>query len=315
MGRGVPMRFTKPALSFSAQADHLIARGLLADRETLIRRLEQVNYYRLSAYWYPFRKPGSDHFRDGTDFEVIWDHYVFDRQLRVVVIDAIERVEVAVKTHLANELALKHGPFAHLDRANLPRLDHSKHRNLMRKIQREEDRSREAFVGHFRTKYTSETHLPLWMAIEVMDFGTMLTLFRGADQYTKRVIATRHGVAARVLESWLVSLNYVRNACAHHARLWNRVLSVPPMIPNPNNLPDFHFPTTPQPDRLYAVLTILRHLIRRIAPQSRWAERLEELWVEKHPNIPIERMGFPEHWKTCPIWATTSHEQGKGATQ
>lgn len=301
------MRFTKPALSFPDQADHLLSRGLQADRDTLIRRLEQVNYYRLSAYWYPFREPGSEDFRDSTDFEVIWDHYVFDRQLRVVVIDAIERIEVAIKTHLANELALKHGPFAHLDRANLPGLNHSRHRKLMRKIQQEEDRSREPFVRHFHAKYTSETNLPLWMAIEVMDFGTMLTLFRGADQYTKRIVAGRYGVTARVLESWLVSLNYVRNACAHHARLWNRVLSVRPMIPNQSNVPDFHSPSAPSPDRVYSVLTVLRYLINFIAPQSGWANRLECLWTVKHPNIPIQRLGFPADWKDCPIWEKQKH--------
>lgn len=306
------MRFTKPALSFPDQADHLIGRGLQADRATLIRRLEQVNYYRLSAYWYPFREPGSENFRAGTDFEVIWDLYVFDRQLRVVVIDAIERVEVAIKTHLANELVLKHGPFVHLDRANLPGLDYARHRKLMEKIQQEEGRSREPFVKHFHTKYTSETNLPLWMAIEVMDFGTMLTLFRGADQYTKRTVAGRYGVSAKVLESWLVSLNYVRNGCAHHARLWNRVLSVSPAIPDRSNVPDFHVPSPPAADRVYAVLTILKYLLNHIAPQSQWADRLEALWTVKHPNIPISRMGFPADWKACAIWAAGGNAVGGG---
>lgn len=297
------MRFAKPALTFPEQADHLIRRGLVANRDLLVCHLEQVNYYRLSAYWYPFRKPDSDYFEADTSFSLIWDHYVFDRQLRVVVIDAIERVEVAIKTHLANELALKHGPFAHLDRAHLPGLDHFRHRKLMEKIQQEEDRSREPFVKHFHTKYTSETNLPLWMAIEVMDFGTILTLFRGVDQYTKRTVAGRYGVSAKVLESWLVSLNYVRNACAHHARLWNRVLSVRPLIPRQNNVPAFHTPSAPSPERLYAILTILRYLLNHIAPQSHWAQRLERLWAEKHPSIPIQRMGFPNDWKQSPIWA------------
>jgi abortive infection bacteriophage resistance protein len=303
------MKFTKPALSFPDQADLLISRGLLADRDALIRRLEQVNYYRLSAYWHSFRDPGTETFRPGTKFDVIWDHYVFDRQLRVVVMDAIERVEVAVKTHLANELALKNGPFAHLDRANLPGLLSHQHRSLLDKIQKEEDRSRELFVKHFHAKYTSETNLPLWMAIEVMDFGTILTLFRGADQYTKRTVASRYGVTGKVLESWLVSLNYVRNGCAHHARLWNRVLSVAPLIPNQANVPDFHTPQPPAPDKGYAILTILKYLLNVIAPQSHWAARLERLWTEKHPAIPIQRMGFPADWKDCPIWAATGGGQ------
>lgn len=296
------MKYTKPALSFPDQADLLIGRGLNGDRDKLIRRLEQVNYYRLSAYWYSFRQPGGDDLHPGTTLDSVWDRYVFDRQLRVCVMDAIERVEVAIKTQLAASLALQHGPFAHLDRTNLPNMKPYEHRRLLDKIQKGEDRSREEFVKHFHGKYTSETNLPIWMAIEVMDFGTMLTLFKGSDQYTKRPIAACYELTAKVLESWLLSLNYLRNLCAHHARLWNRVLSVAPLIPNTANRPEFHTPVAIPPNRAFTTLTILQYLLGFIAPQSGWAQRLETLWTEKHPNIPIDFMGFPPDWKTCPIW-------------
>jgi len=300
------MRFTKPPLSYEQQADLLIARGLKADREKLIQRLERVNYYRLSAYWYPYRLPGSDDLQPDTDFEMIWEHYIFDRQLRVLVMDAIERVEVAIKTQLANYLALHFGSFSHLDRANLPKLRFDQHRRMLGKIQKSEDRSQEPFVIHYHQKYTSETNMPVWMAVEAMDFGTVLTLYRGCDQYTKRAIATPFGLSARILESWLLTLNYVRNICAHHARLWNRVLSVPPGLPNRSNQPDFHLPVSIPTNRTFTILTILQFLLKHIAPQSAWASRLECLWSEKHPNIPISRMGFPANWKECPIWKAPS---------
>ena len=276
----------------------------MADRAELIRRLEQVKYYRLSAYWHPFRQPGGDGLKPGTTLDAIWDRYVFDRQLRVLVMDAIERVEVAVKTRLANHLALAHGPFAHLDRRNLPNLQPGDHRRLLDKIQKEEDRSKESFVQHFHTKYTSETNLPLWMAIEVMDFGTLLTLFRGSDQYAKRTVANAFGLQAGVFESWLVSLNYLRNLCAHHGRLWNRTLPVTPALPNPANRPEFHAPVAVPTKRTFTALTILRYLLRFIAPQSGWPRRLEDLLSLKHPGIPIDQMGFPRNWKDCPVWTT-----------
>ena len=81
------MRYTKPPLTFEQQADQLLTRGLVTEREILIARLSEVNYYRLSGYWYPFRKPDADAFEPDTTLDLIWDRYVFDRQLRVLVMD------------------------------------------------------------------------------------------------------------------------------------------------------------------------------------------------------------------------------------
>src|SRR6266508_2779501 len=91
------MEYPKQALTFEQQADLLISRGLIADRNLLINRLRSVNYYRFSGYLYPFRN-SDDTFHSGTTFEKVWRHYTFDRRLRVIVMDAIERVEVAVRT-------------------------------------------------------------------------------------------------------------------------------------------------------------------------------------------------------------------------
>lgn len=298
------MRYTKPPLTFEQQADQLLQRGLVAEREKLIARLSEVNYYRLSGYWYPFRMPDGEVFPSGTTLDLIWDRYVFDRQLRVLVMDGIERVEVAVRTALANRLSLRHGAFGHLDRRHLPNISVGRHRRMLEKIQNEEDRSNEVFVGHYHSKYSSETNLPLWMAVELMAFGTMLTLFRGAESEVKREIASRYGIADSVLNSWLLSLNTVRNACAHHARLWNRSLGTPIMIPRGRKHPEWHSPVDigAQPRRLFAVLSALRYLVRQIAPQSGWPERLIYLLEKKHPDIPIQQMGFPPNWKESPIW-------------
>lgn len=298
------MRYTKPPLTFEQQADQLLQRGLVAEREKLIARLSEVNYYRLSGYWFPFRKTDDDAFKPGTTLDTIWDRYVFDRQLRVLVMDGIERVEVAVRTALANRLSLRYGAFGHLDRRHLPSISVGRHRRMLEKIQNEEDRSNEVFAGHYHSKYSSETNLPLWMAVELMAFGTMLTLFRGAESEVKREIASRYGITDSVLNSWLLSLNTVRNACAHHARLWNRSLGTPIMIPRERKHPEWHAPVDigAQPRRLFAALSALRYLVRQIAPQSGWPERLIYLLEKKHPDIPIQQMGFPPNWKESPIW-------------
>jgi len=296
------VKYTKPPLSFSDQAELLITRGLQAEKDVLVQRLKEVNYYRLSAYWYPFREQNSENLTPGSSFDVVWDRYIFDRQLRVIVMDAIERTEISIKTKLTNILTLKYGPFGYLDRVNLTNMTFERHRHLLHKLNTETSRSKEAFIHHFQNKYTSEANLPLWMAIEIMDFGSMLTLFRGADQYAKREIANEYGVSAKIMESWLLTLNYIRNLCAHHGRLWNRVLPLKPILPKASKTPAFHHPVSIPSDRVFTILTILLYLIGYIAPQSAWPSRLIDLWGKKHPVIPLGNMGFPNNWVNSPIW-------------
>ena len=295
------MKYTKPALTFEDQADLLLKRGLLApSKQAIVDKFSAVSYYRLSAYWVPFRQ-ADDSFKPGTTLEMVWRRYTFDRQLRLLVLDAIERVEISVRTRLVYEHSLKHGPFGYLDRARLPAMTVDSHRELLNRIHDEARRSPEDFVKHFFAKYTSETDLPLWMACELMTFGAMFTLFRGLETSIKQSIAAEYGVADRVLDSWLGTFNQVRNLCAHHARLWNRAFGVRPQLPRPNKHPDWHQPVAITNDRLFGVMTVLHYLLRQVAPQSQWSQRWEKL-LSLYPDIPIAAMGFPANWKDSPLW-------------
>ncbi len=165
------MEYTKPPLTFEEQADKLISRGLVAYRDELIDRLKNVNYYRLTAYLYPYRN-SDDTYRNGTTLHEVWCHYTFDRQLRILVMDAIERIEVAVRTRLIFNCVHTHGPFGYQDRKNLPKLESDKFAHWLNDLDDECLRSRETFISHFRNKY-GDTHKrpPLWMLAEVMSFG------------------------------------------------------------------------------------------------------------------------------------------------
>jgi abortive infection bacteriophage resistance protein len=301
------MKYTKPSLTFTEQTDQLLSRGMVtANRETLITHLGNVSYYRLSAYWYPFREP-DETLKPGTTFEMVWRRYTFDRQLRLLVMDAIERVEVAVRTRLTNAFTLKYGAFGHLNPENLPRIDHDRRIDLIQRIRDEASHSNERFVEHFRSKYKEESDLPLWMAVELMTFGMLFTLFRGIETQIKREVAAVYGISAEVLDSWLHCLNQIRNICAHHGRLWNRELGIKPLIPRRHKHPEWHEPVVVGNNRLFAVLTILRYLIAYVAPLSRWPDRVERLF-EDYPDIPLGQMGFLPNWKDCPIWKTL-HER------
>lgn len=300
-------RYEKPFLTFQQQADQLIARGLLADRVALVHCLEQVNYYRLSAYWHPFRRrdlsdPAGrallNEFREGTRLEIVWRRYTFDRQLRILVMDAIERAEVAIRTRLVYLLSQELGPFAYLEPATfVPEMNHRRLLETLKTSVR--NASHEVFIQHYRSKYGQEKWPPLWMLAEVVTFGTLFTMVKCLPKKRQKRLAQVFGVAAPVLVSWLKTLNYVRNLCAHHARLWNRELAVRPVLPR--NDPRWRDPIPVPNDRIFGVLTVLRYLMTRISPQSGWTCRLVRL-LNRYDEVPLDRMGFPVAWAHCPLW-------------
>jgi len=297
------MKYTKPALSFVEQAQRLLDRGLIApDKETLVRLLSVVNYYRLSAYWYPFRHidpvTGKEYFDSGTKYEIIWRRYTFDRRLRLLVMDAIEHIEVAIlRTKMVENFTLEHGPFGYCKQSNFKAgLDHGR---LMRETENAVERSNEKFVQRFFNKYTSEPRLPLWMVAEVMTFGQLFTFFRFLHFKEKQHLARTFGLYPPVFESWLHTLNFTRNTCAHHARLWNREIPIRPKIPK--NLPEWHDPVRINNQRVFAILTMLKYLLSYIAPQTDWSRRLLSL-LDEYDDIPLRNMGFPDNWQESTLW-------------
>jgi abortive infection bacteriophage resistance protein len=260
------------ALTFEQQADLLLERGLVANRDELLNRLRSVSYYRLSGYWSPFRRPDGL-FRQGTTLHTIWRRYNFDRRLRLLVLDAIERVEVCLRAEVVQQLVQAQGQFG----------------------------SCEPSMAFFFQEHDSDhgDHR-YWTITELMTFGTLLTLFRGCPGSVRQEVGGRFGVADNVLESWLRTLNGVRNLCAHHRLLWNRELDCRPIFPWKDSR--WRKPVEVSRNRVFGALTILKYLLDDIAPGSGWARRLGGLLCE-YPEIPRLPMGYPDGWERCPIWA------------
>jgi abortive infection bacteriophage resistance protein len=297
------MHYLKPPLSFSQQAQRLNDHGLIInDINLVIERLSTVSYYRLSAYWHPF-KGADDRFVAGTTFDQIWRRYTFDRHLRLLVMDAIERVEVAVlRTLMVEQFTLMYGPFGYRSITNYwPGCNQDEHNRLLSEIDAAFARSKETFVQHFRTKYTSEPHPPLWMMVEVMTYGQLFTMFRQLRRQEQKNIAVKMGIHQPVLDSWLHTLNYVRNVVAHHARLWNREMPIRPKMPEQRHRPEFYTPASTSGERMFGVLSLLRYLISRVAPQSEWPQRVVHL-LDEYREIPLTSMGFPTNWRDYPLW-------------
>ena len=295
------MKYTKPPLTYEKQADLLLDRGLIAERNKLIARLKEVNYYRITGYLYPFRQ-ADDTFAAGTSFDTVWELYTFDRQLRLLVMDAIERIEVSVRSKLVYHFVHQYGPFGYCDKANLSGLSEEKYAHWISDLHGETQRSREKFIEHFNEAYADCHDMPpLWMTAEVMSFGKVLSFYKGVEPLIRQRAAEDYGVSDMLLESWLMTLNIVRNICAHHGRLWNKELRIKPKFPSRNKHPQWYTEPRLSNNRMCAVFMVLRFMVRRIALQSEWHLRVESL-LEKHPNVRRAPMGLFEGWTEHPVW-------------
>lgn len=326
------MTYTKSWKSYEEQLNQLIDRGMqVTDRLLALEYLERIGYYRLSGYWFAFRersellclldehgrKPAKvveerialDQFKLGTTFQNAVDLYVFDKQLRLLVIDALERIEVALRVDTSHTLG-KLDKFAYLK----PELFHEEfsmklnketgltsHHGWLSKHAQLITRSKEDFVSHNKSKYGLP--LAIWVACEVWDFGVMSTLYDGMRADEQDVIARRYGINnGRIFASWLRSLNYLRNVCAHHSRMWNRNIVNQPKLPSTGDLPwavlfeaDVHARA-----RCFLLLKIIRHLLIVINPRSSWPERMREHLQSfpdlSHFGLNLAGMGAPTDW-------------------
>jgi len=304
--------YCKPALKLEEQLELLTARGLIIpDREKARHYLRYVGYYRLAGYFLTFQQQssavGPHTFKEGVTFKDVLDIYIFDRELRLLIMDAIERIEVAFRACISNTLSEKHGPHWYMDSSHfVPRF---KHADLLDKIKREtyytshasdsENKKhprREMFIHHYYQTYCHPELPPSWMVIEVMSLGTLSTIYASLiSRDIQKEICSSFGINHLVMESWLHTLTYLRNLCAHHARLLNRQFSIKPIAMKQYKR---------QMERnhtFYAQAVMLYALMYIIADGSKWQHRMADL-LAKHPKVNIQDMGFPIEWHQDPFW-------------
>jgi abortive infection bacteriophage resistance protein len=289
-------QYTKPALTFEDQVKLLQSRGMVvSDPKHAIGILSRISYYRLSGYWLPFKKP-DDTFAPGTTFEKAVELYEYDRRLRLAVLDAIERVEVLMRTVVTYELAHAFGAFAHCHASNFA--DAGKHADWLQKHEEEIERARERFLDHFKQKYIGFPQVPIWMAAEVISLGALSRMFQNLHAPQQGAIAKHWGVHRSVVESWMHTLTVIRNICAHHSSLWNRSLRVKPKLPQH----DAAWALL-RPDRVYTILCILRQLTMPHHGGDDWADIVRSLLTEMDPHPAFRSsMGTSANWATSSFW-------------
>ena len=296
------MKYNKQPVAIPDQIKMLKGRGLAFDNEEKAAHyLSNISYYRLRAYTYPFQDNTQEEhpFVVPVSFEDIIALYVFDRQLRLLVFDGIEKIEIALRTQIIYNFALAHGSFWHL-KPELYR-DAMRFANQLDSLQKEIDRSNETFIDHYKTKYTQPTEPPCWMSLEVSSMGLLSKIFQNLKKGNeKKVIANHFGLTdPMILENWMHSFCNLRNICAHHGRIWNRRL-VKVKIPY-NTLHPFIDNNTIYPNKLYATLCCIEYILQIISPQSTFKQRLKDL-MQNCPMKQEKEMGFPANWHEDSLW-------------
>lgn len=302
--------YSKPALNYAEQLQQLKERGLFIDNEAkALHILEHVSYYRLSAYWYPMLEtPKSDHrFKPGSSFENAFKLYCFDRELRNLIWRELEKIEVAIRSRLIYELSHLHGPFWYTNPTLFKSQVH--HESIIKKTRLEYERSDERFIMDFHRKYKDPLP-PSWMMLELTSFGGLSLLYKNLnDTHARRSIAHFFGLDDASFQSWLHSIVYVRNVCAHHSRLWSRTMRISPSIPEkPRNT--FLNASTGyngidgvkiENNRVFYLLSMIIYWLDIINPHSAFKNRFMSLLIN-YPMVDVKAMGFPSEWVSEPLW-------------
>ena len=139
-------------------------------------------------------------------------------------------------------------------------------------------------ISMFRIRYPK-------ILLIVFSFGTLSKFYKNMLNRDKKAIAKSFGVGYTYLESWLESISYVRNICAHYGRLYNAKLSKTPILYREYTQSGIGN------NRIFGVLLCLKQLLKNATHWKFFVDNIEIL-IEKYEYVRIDTMGFPDNWKS-----------------
>lgn len=297
------MNYTKPALDLQQQIDKLKQRGLsILDEPRAAHYLSNISFYRLRAYTYPFQDNSDPNhpFIKPVSFDEIISLYVFDRRLRLLLFNALEKIEISFRTKLVYEFSQNNGSHWYEN----PGMYRNAYRfnTDINQLYEEIRRSNETFIGHYFSNYTNPINPPAWMSLEVASIGLLSKLFINLKKGSEKIkVTNQFGLTKpEILESWIHSLTTLRNICAHHGRLWNRRFIIQPTMPY-NTKYQFIKNRNIHTNKLYALLCCINYILNIISPNNSFKPELRQLIQSCH-LVDLHEMGFPKDWENDPFW-------------
>lgn len=249
-------------------------------------KLSSIGYYRLSAYFLPFRQENGA-YETGTNFNTVFRIYEFDRKLRHILFGAIDVIEIYIRSSLSYFHASKYGSLGYKDASNFK--NKHNHERFEANLEREiVNNNKIPFVKHHIDNYNGS--FPIWAAMELFTFGMLSYFYNDLKTSDQKIVARQMGRNNHELASWLRCCTDLRNACAHYSRLYNRIFTA---IPFGLNL------TEREGRRLWGAVFMLRSLYP--SPDQWNAEvipAVTALFEEYKDDISLRHIAFPEDWKT-----------------
>jgi abortive infection bacteriophage resistance protein len=293
--------YSKPFLSYPTQLSLLKQRGMkFADEGKALHLLKRIGYYRLSTYWRPLLVDKQTlAFKSNAEFETAFALYKFDREFRQLILSELEKIEVAVRVQMVYSLSTAHGSFWMDNEALFA--DPEMYRATLAKINGELQRCDEEFILSFKARYANPLP-PSFITLEITSFGALSRLYDNLKVGpVRREIAESFGLADKTFASWLHGFVYLRNVCAHHARLWNKPMQIQPLFPR-----HIHYTwladKTVSNNRVYYALSMIVYFLNTVNPKHTFRQRLNALFA-KYPNVDRRAMGFSTSWQNEPLWA------------
>ena len=279
----------QPPMTIDEQVENLKSIGLIVNDEEYAKKiLNDISYFRLVKAFSLNLKPKNGCYDRQTTFKEIVDLYLFNANFRQIIFPEIEKVEINVRCRLANFFAAQYGVLGYLQAENF--VDENYHAQFLKDINEEIGRNSKApFVRNFRENYEGG-NLPIYALVEVFSFGTLSKFYKNMLNKDKKTIAKTFGIGYTYLESWLESISYVRNICAHYGRIYNAKLSKTPILYKEYTQVGIGN------NRIYGVLLCLKHLLKNDVHWNLFVDNIELLF-DKYQYVKISTMGFPENWK------------------
>lgn len=289
--------YTKPADIVRLLQD----RGLdIGDTQHAVHYIRNIGYYRLSAYLYPLlQMPKETHrFKPGSTFQDALNLYRFDKKLRLLLFNEIEKVEIALRSALANIVAEETGNIFWLTDAKLF-ANTDKFNRTMALVDKELKGSKEEFILHFKEKYDN-AYPPAWILIEILPLGIVTHLYANIkSNHLKKKVASQFDLTVPVFNSWTTVIALTRNSCCHHSRTWNRQYPINPLIPKKTKRPWISKTVTPH--RTFYEICIIKWFVDIVSPNNDMKKHLQQLLAD-FPMIDIKAMDFPANWQEEPLW-------------
>lgn len=279
----------QPPMTIDEQVENLKSIGLIVDDEEYAKKiLNDISYFRLVKAYSLNLKPKNGCYDKQTTFKEIVDLYLFNANFRQIIFPEIEKVEINVRCRVANFFAKQYGVLGYLQAENFA--DENYHAQFLKDINEEIGRNSKApFVRNFRENYEGG-NLSIYALVEVFSFGTLSKFYKNMLNKDKKAIAKSFGVGYTYFESWLESISYVRNICAHYGRIYNAKLSKTPILYKEYTQVGIGN------NRIYGVLLCLKHLLKNDVHWNLFVDKIELLF-DKYQYVKISTMGFPENWR------------------